>query len=211
MGRSRHVQTAIGLEIKLRRKSTSGGLVAVRGVAVEELEPYPERHERRPAERRHAVVGGAAQRHRASRRWRGSWEWQIRAGGAQVARYQPKALWPGRVVGSAGTWKPCSSGCSSERGEGCSACARCFGRENPAEVRSKPLCKKDNRRANLSNHNFKKHLRSRWPQITICYTIGSSAARQPSHSAFSVVLDHASEPGSLKHSCGHSAGSAGTA
>ena len=25
---------------------------------------------------------------------------------------------------------------------------------------------------------------SRWPQIAICYTLGSIAARQPSHSAF---------------------------
>ena len=40
------------------------------------------------------------------------------------------------------------------------------------------------RSSNLRNHHFKNTKGSRWPQIAICYTLGSIAARQPSHSAF---------------------------
>ena len=43
---------------------------------------------------------------------------------------------------------------------------------------------------------------SRLPRIAIWHTLGSPAARQPYHSAFLWVSDHATQPGALKHSCG---------
>ena len=55
----------------------------------------------------------------------------------------------------------------------------------------------------LRNHHLKKPLGGLdGHRVAICCTLGSIAARQPCQSAFLWFFGHATEPGSLKHSCG---------